>query len=544
MNGKLRTSMAANFIGGIVAALLVFGVIVGALGFASFTAAFQKEYAESTYHMADTAATLVNGDHLNAYLAGQLPEEYEQTKRYLDAYCKKISVTMIYVIQVDTSDYGRFVSIFNPIDNSVGGTAYTEWELGHRRDTTNDEYREKYRALYEQTAPYETVYRTKPTDGQLPHVTTLVPVRDSGGETAAILCMQRPMSELTGVRRAYLREVGIWTVLLAALAAASASLHVRRRYVEPIRRASEEAARFARENVKGEPLGELSPFREIAGLARSIDTMETDMVSYIENLTAATAERERLGAELSVAAKIQENSIPNDFPAFPGRTDFDVYAVMDPAKEVGGDFYNSFLGDDDHLAVVIGDVSGKGVPAALFMMVTNILISDRTQMGGTPAEILTYVNENICAHNKADMFVTLWLGILELSTGRMTAANAGHDDAAICRRDGTFELYPTKHSLVVGAMPGVRYRDFTLQLEPGDRLFLYTDGVPEATDAHNEMFTIERMLGALDRNRDGTPQELLRGVRAEVDAFVGEAPQFDDLTMLCVELKERNAGPA
>ena len=297
MNGKLRTSMAANFIGGIVAALLVFGVIVGALGFASFTAAFKKEYAESTYHMADTATMLVNGDHLNAYLAGQLPEEYEQTKRYLDAYCKKISVTMIYVIQVDTSDYGRFVSIFNPIDNSVGGTAYTEWELGHRRDTTNDEYREKYRALYEQTAPYETVYRTKPTDGQLPHVTTLVPVRDSGGETAAILCMQRPMSELTGVRRAYLREVGIWTVLLAALAAASASLHVRRRYVEPIRRASDEAARFARENVKGEPLGELSPFREIAGLARSIDTMETDMVSYIENLTAATAERERLGAE-------------------------------------------------------------------------------------------------------------------------------------------------------------------------------------------------------------------------------------------------------
>ena len=195
--------------------------------------------------------------------------------------------------------------------------------------------------------------------------------------------------------------------------------------------------------------------------------------------------------------------------------------------------------------MVIGDVSGNGVPAALFMMVTNILISDRTRMGGTPAEILTYVNQNVCEHNKADMFVTLWLGILELSTGRMIAANAGHDDAALYRADGRFELYGTRHGLVVGAMADVRYRDFELQLQPGDKLFLYTDGVPEATAADNSMFTIERMLGALNRNREKTPQGLLEGVRAEVDAFVGDAPQFDDLTMLCVELRGKmDAGEA
>ena len=261
------------------------------------------------------------------------------------------------------------------------------------------------------------------------------------------------------------------------------------------------------------------------------------MLRYMENLTKATAEKERIAADLSLASTIQENSVPNVFPAFPDRKDFDIYASMTPAKEVGGDFYNFFLIDDDHLAFVIGDVSGKGIPAALFMMVTNILISDRAHMGGTPGEILTYVNRNICAHNPADMFVTLWLGMIELSTGKVIAANAGHDDAAVCRRDGTFELYKTRHGFVAGGMDGVQYRDFELQLDPGDKLFLYTDGVPEATRADNAMFGMERMLDALNAHRAGTPQQILEGVHASVNAFVGDAPQFDDLTMLCFERK-------
>ena len=214
---------------------------------------------------------------------------------------------------------------------------------------------------------------------------------------------------------------------------------------------------------------------------------------------------------------------------------------MTPAKEVGGDFYNFFLIDDDHLAMVIGDVSGKGVPAALFMMVTNILISERTQMGGTPGEILTFVNNSICEHNKADMFVTLWLGILELSTGRITAANAGHDDAAVYRKNGSFELYKTKHGFVAGAMPGIEYKNFEFQLEKGDKLFLYTDGVPEATDKNNQMYTMGRMVDALNEYKEQSPREILNGIHRSVNEFVGDAPQFDDLTMLCVELKENVA---
>ena len=264
--------------------------------------------------------------------------------------------------------------------------------------------------------------------------------------------------------------------------------------------------------------------------------METDMVRYMENLTAATAEKERIAAELTLAGQIQMNSIPNNFPAFPDRTEFDIYASMDPAKDVGGDFYNFFPIDEDHLAIVIGDVSGKGIPAALFMMVTNILISDRTRMGGSPAEILAYVNDDLCKHNKADMFVTVWLGILELSTGKLVAANAGHE-YPILGQNGAFALLRDKHGFVVGGMDGIRYRNYELTLAPGDRLFLYTDGLPEATDADERMFGTDRVLAALNGAGNASAQEILQAVHTAVNDFVKDAEQFDDLTMLCLDYR-------
>ena len=533
----LRSNMAFNIIGVIVFLLAVFGTIVSTLGFMSFTDAIKKEYSGSTYHMADTATTLINGDRIDKYLAGTWRNEYQRTSEYLDAYCRKMSVSLVYVIKVDTSDYGRFVSVFNAIDNTVDNTEYTKWELGYERNATNEEYSRKYKALYDQEAAYETVYRTNPSDGSHPHITTMVPVKDSAGEVTAILCMQRPIRELKEARRPYLITVVISTILLSFLAGLFVVFFIERQVISPVRRVADEAVRFARENTRGEALGEISRYKEIAELAYSIDTMEADMVNYIENLTEVTAEKERIGTELTLARAIQENSLPNNFPAFPDRPEFDIYATMTPAREVGGDFYNFFLVDDDHLAMVIGDVSGKGVPAALFMMVTNILLRDKTLTGGTPAEILTFVNESINERNKAEMFVTLWLGILEIPTGRLTASNAGHEDAVICRKNGRFELNKTKHGLVCGVMPGIRYRDYEIQLEKGDKIFVYTDGVPEATDSDNHMFTLDRMIEALNRYRDADPQGILAGVHREVNEFVGDAPQFDDLTMMCIELK-------
>ena len=528
--------MTLNIIGAVIFLLAFFGVIVSIIGFVSFTKAFKNEYSTSTYHMADTATTLIKGDHLDDYLEGEYEDEYLQTKAYLDAYCKAIHVSLIYVIKVDTSDYRSFVSVFNLVNNSVDNTQYDPWELGHKRNTSNEEYEDKYEAIYNKEVPYETVYMTKTSKGIHPHITTLVPVKDSDGEVVGILCMQRPTRELFEARRPYLTNILISGVVLALIVSIITAAYMRRQFVLPLRRVSDEAIRFSRDNTKGESLDDVSRIKEIYSLAVSIDSMESDMVKYMENLTEVTAEKERIGTELSLASAIQENSVPNDFPAFPDRDDFDIYATMTPAKEVGGDFYNFFLVDDDHLAVVIGDVSGKGVPAALFMMVTNILVSFRTRMGGTPGEILKFVNDDLCEHNKIDMFVTIWLGILELSTGKLTYSNAGHEDPAVYRKkEGRFELVKTKHGFCAGGMPGMQYPDHDLTLEEGDRLFIYTDGVPEATDADNRMFGLEKMTQVLNDNASGSIEQILNGVKAEIDRFVGDAPQFDDLTMLCLE---------
>ncbi|MBQ9458661.1 MAG: serine/threonine-protein phosphatase [Oscillospiraceae bacterium] len=241
--------------------------------------------------------------------------------------------------------------------------------------------------------------------------------------------------------------------------------------------------------------------------------------------------------ELNLATNIQAGMLPRTFPPFPDRTEFDVYASMDPAREVGGDFYDIFLVDDDHLCLVIADVSGKGVPAALFMMASKIILADKAMAGMSPAQILAETNDRICTKNKAEMFVTVWLGILEISTGKLTAANAGHEYPAIRRADGGFELLKDKHGFVIGGMEGARYREYELMLEPGAKLFVYTDGVPEATDASNGMFGTDRMLEALNEEPDAAPERILKNVRRAVDDFVKDAEQFDDMTMLCIEYR-------
>ena len=535
---KIFSSMAVNIIGGLVITLNLLGVIVSLIGYYSFEDAFKNEYASVTYHMADAAGSDVNGDHLSDYLNGDYAEEYAVTLQELDESCHKLNVTLIYVIQVDQSDYGRFVSIFNVVNNSVDGDKYQPWELGHQRNTTNDEYRTKYRALYEKRSKYETLFRIKTTDGQHPHITTIVPVMNANEEVVGLLCMQRPVNEMRKAMAPYLNAIIITVIVTVIISAGLAIVFIRQAIIRPIHKVSAEAKRFAKENVKGEPLGRISRYEVLSNLAASIDSMETDMIQYMENITAITAEKERVGAELAIATQIQKDSLPDIFPAFPNREDFDIYATVDPAKEVGGDFYNFFLIDEDHLALVIADVSGKGVPAALMMMVTNILISNRTRMGGKPSEILDYVNNDLCDHNNnSSMFVTAWLGILEISTGRLISANAGHEDPLLCHLGGNFVSVKEKHGLVLGAMKGVPFVDQEITLSKGDKLFVFTDGLVEAKGDDDIQFGIERSLRLLNEHKEESPKELLDHVRATIKSYVKDAPQFDDLTLMCLEIK-------
>ena len=283
--------------------------------------------------------------------------------------------------------------------------------------------------------------------------------------------------------------------------------------------------------ILGGSFGEASQYGIVL---MSLIIMYCVIFNFKSNKLAATE------TELNMATQIQTSMLPSVFPAFPDRTEFDIHASMDPAKEVGGDFYDFFMVDDDHLALVIADVSGKGVPAALFMMSAKIYINDHATMGGTPAEILERVNKLICANNKAHMFVTVWLGILEISTGKLITSSAGHE-YPIINVNGKYELFKDKHGMAVGAFELAKYTDTEIQLKKGDSIFVYTDGVAEATDAGNQMFGTDRTVEALNAAPAGCAQkDVLLGVRAAVDAFVKEAPQFDDLTMLGL----RYNGPA
>ena len=310
-----------------------------------------------------------------------------------------------------------------------------------------------------------------------------------------------------------------------------------KRIVKPLEKMTRRVAAIGGDDLLFKMEKDYETGDEIEVLAKSFADLSAKTLRYVDEVKKVTSEKERIGAELDIAGKIQSGMLPNIYPAFPERPEFDIYATMTAAKEVGGDFYDFFLIDDDHLAVVMADVSGKGVPAALFMMASKILISNYSSIEKTsPAHILELVNEQICKNNPADLFVTVWLGILEISTGRLKAANAGHEFPCVKRAGGEFELFKDKHGFVVGGMDGTKYKEYDIMLGKNDFIFLYTDGVPEATNAENQLFGTDNMLRALNLNPDARPDEILSNVHSEVNKFVKDAPQFDDLTMLCLEM--------
>ena len=239
--------------------------------------------------------------------------------------------------------------------------------------------------------------------------------------------------------------------------------------------------------------------------------------------------------DLAVASGIQKNILPKIFPFLPEREEFDLYATMTPAKEVGGDFYDFFMIDDDHIAIVIADVSGKGMPAALFMMVARTLIKNQTQgasFSRDPKVILAEVNNQLCEGNEMELFVTAWLGIITLSTGHLDYANAGHEYPAISTDGRDFFIMREKNSPPLATMEGLRFRGGDMELKKGDVIYVYTDGVTEATNAEDELFGMDRMLDALNIDINAELEQIDTNVRSAIDDFVADAPQFDDITML------------
>ncbi len=369
------------------------------------------------------------------------------------------------------------------------------------------------------------------------NITAIHPITKDGDVIAMVL-VEVPMRNLFSDLGSFTLYTFIGAMIATAILISIGTYLVLKMIIRPIKIVTREAQVFVdNENKVSDRLGEIKTGDEIETLSQSILKMQLGINEYIKDLTLVTAEKERIGTELNVATKIQADMLPRIFPPFPEKKEFDLFASMDPAKEVGGDFYDFFLIDDDHLGLVIADVSGKGVPAALFMVIAKTLIKNRALVGGSPSEILEYANNQLCDGNDQDLFVTVWMAILEISTGKGVAANAGHEHPAIRRADGEFELSVYRHSLALGVMEDVPFAEHEFKLNPGDTLFVYTDGVPEATNAEDVQYGTDRMLALLNKYKNVPINELLIKLRNDIDKFAGDTPQFDDITMLSIKYK-------
>ncbi|GFI33260.1 MAG: PP2C family protein-serine/threonine phosphatase [Lachnospiraceae bacterium] len=526
--------------GKLTLAIIIFGILLGAIisiiGYREFTSVLERQYNDSAYEIAETAAGYLNPDKFEEYLStGDTDEEYQEIEKRLDDLVDATNTTLIYVAKVDTSDYRTLTYIYDSVNSASG---FDRYPLGYTAVGVTEEYVNNVRGIITK-GERATEYLYSYSEESGAHTTAGIAIYDSKGKIVAILGVEKAMTRLENARNTYVKDVLLGVLAAVCLFLLVYSMFLYREVLLPILAITDEAKRFADSNTPSDKLSVINKNDEIGVLAKAVGKMETDIVEYVENLTLVTAEKERIGAELSIATQIQANMLPGIFPAFPDKPEFDIYATMNPAKEVGGDFYDFFMVDDRHLAVVMADVSGKGVPAALFMVIGKTLIKDHTQPGRDLGDVFTEVNDLLCESNSEGLFITAFEGVLDLVSGEFTFVNAGHEIPFICKKDGSYEPYKIRAGFVLAGMEGIRYKCGTMQLSPGDRLFQYTDGVTEATDKDGRLYGMGRLGEILTQNAALPPMELLGKIKEDIDVFVGDAPQFDDITMLCLEYRER-----
>ena len=533
---KRITGLTGKLTLGVVIFGILLGAIISMIGYREFTSVLERQYNDSAYEIAETASQYLNPDKFEKYLAtGEQDEEYRQIEKRLDDLVDATNTTLIYVAKVDTSDYRTLTYIYDAVNSASG---FERYPLGYTAIGVDEKYVNNVRNIITK-GERATEYLYSYSEESGAHTTAGIAIYDSRGKIVAILGVEKAMRRLENARNTYVKDVLLGVLVAVCLFLLVYSMFLYRGVLLPILAVTDEAKRFADSNTPSDKLSSIKNNDEIGVLAKAVNKMEADIMDYIENLTIITAEKERIGAELSIATQIQADMLPSIFPAFPERPEFDIYATMNPAKEVGGDFYDFFMVDERHVAIVMADVSGKGVPAALFMVIGKTLIKDHTQPGRDLGEVFTEVNDLLCESNSEGLFITAFEGVLDLVSGEFTFVNAGHEIPFICKKGGSYEPYKVRAGFVLAGMEGIRYQCGSMQLSPGDRLFQYTDGVTEATDKDGKLYGMCRLGEVLGQNASLPPTELLVKIKEDIDTFVGDAPQFDDITMLCLEYRER-----
>ena len=523
---KKKKSLGTKMLLGIVAFALILVIAICVPVCVGIYNLRVSDYTETAFSYTRSAADFINGNTIRKYYqTGQKDEYYYEVLDFLNACQRESNIKYFYIFVPEEDD---LVYIWDAL-----------YEEGHCDLGDHEEYMEGGKEAVESVMKHQPPEKLLLTDddkyGYIASAYT--PIFDSTGRVAAVAGVDLSVPDMKAMIRQIIAAIVVITALVSLFMVAITYVILDRNVVKPIGLLTEKTGEMIGNLENEEEISiDIHTNDEIETLAESFVTMDKDLREYIRQLGEVTAEKERIGAELGVATKIQASMLPRIFPPFPEREEFKLFASMNPAKEVGGDFYDFFLINEKKLGLVIADVSGKGVPAALFMVIAKVLIKNFTLQGMSPSEVLERVNERLCSGNDAGMFVTVWLAVMDIDTGDGMAANAGHEHPALySQKDGVFELIKYRHSPAVAVMEGMKFKEHSFHLDPGDMVFVYTDGVTEATDANNELFGEERLTEALNGCAVKEPGAVLTAVKDSIEAFVGEADQFDDITMLAMK---------
>ena len=523
-----------------VLCLLLAGIICASVcisGYHQYRASTFRTYNDFAYKLAATALAYVDGNRIAGYLeGGGTDAAYDEMDRQIYTLYKNTGLTSIYICVPDEAAMTVTTIYDVRVHDAQNPQAYALGVV----DPIGSDDPQKVVDVYRTGKRPDDYFIRKNSFGY--NTSAIVPVRNDAGEVTALLLADLPMPFILENLNAYLLStVGI-TVVLVFLIIFGYLRFLQKRVVMPIQFLTKNAEAFAkcRTGFLDEMLN-IHTGDEIETLAAALAKMEVDITKYINNLARVTADKERIATELAVATQIQTSMLPCIFPPYPDLKEFDIYALMQAAKEVGGDFYDFFLIDRTHLCVVIADVSGKGVPAALFMVIAKTLIKNHAQAGMSPKQVFEAVNDQLCENNEAGMFVTAFMGVLDVTDGSFTYVNAGHNPPLLSTGGAPYDWLKSKRGFVLAGMEHMKYSQQQITLFPGDSLLLYTDGVTEALNPREELYSEARLKAFVNSGRlvGCTLEKQLHLLRQELAVFADGAQQADDITMLILRLNEK-----
>lgn len=532
---KIKINLRMKIIGSSVILAVVLCLTLTLVTFLNYKDALIDRYTDKITGLVKTAAEFIPEEKIDTYLSSLKKDaDYELLYEQFVTLQKTNNLVFLYSY-VPHEDYLEVL-----VQGTVPGEKF-HYELGKKLGY--DYYSKEEIAFNNKlfTNPYtKKIHISDTSFGYL--VSAYTVVYDSAGKAVAIVGADLSMHEIDMVLINFFILISALALSIIALFITIYFFVIRKNIINPLQTLVDSALEFVgndadySRNLKSMNVN-ICTGDEIEELANAFNKMTSDIVSYINDLTIATTAHERIETELRVARQIQENMLPKNFD-INSKSEISIYAIMRAAKQVGGDFYDFFYTDKNHICIVIGDVSGKGVPAALFMAMTKAYIKELAMSGLTVNEILNRTNALLCSNNENEMFVTVYLGILDIKNGIFEFCDAGHNPAFLCNHDGNIEKIISKKGFVLGGIESYSYTSNTIKLNEGDILFIYTDGITEAHNTNDALYGEENLINCLSNLKNNTPEFICNYILEDVYKFSKDVPQFDDITMLTLRYNE------